>query len=140
MDRHTIGVMRLVLGLLKGALIGGGLGYGAYAAGLGGGFNWLTYALVGFVVGLLAGRPIWSHLSDSKSTVWTPVLKGIFGLVFGIIVYAIVGKAWGTFDLTISALEEAPRKLHDWTFILGGGIGALFGAFVEVDDAPEAEK
>lgn len=132
--------MRLVLGLLKGAVIGGGLGYGAYAAGLDGGFNWLTYALVGFVVGLLVGRPIWSHVADSGSTIWTPVLKGIFGVIIGVGIYALVGKAWGTFDITISALEKAPRRMHDWTFILGGAIGALYGAFVEVDDQPEGDK
>lgn len=132
--------MRLVLGLLKGAVIGGGLGYGAYAAGLGGGFNWLTYAVIGFVVGLLVGRPIWSHLSDSSSTVWTPVLKGVFGALISIGIYALVGKAWGTFDLTIAALEDGPRRMHDWPFILGGGIGAIYGAFVEVDDSPEPAK
>lgn len=132
--------MRLVLGLLKGAAIGGGLGYGAYAAGLDGGFNWLTYALVGFVVGLIAGRPIWSHLSDKGSTIWTPVLKGVFGVILGIGIYALVGKAWGTFDVSITALEKDARKLHDWPFILGGAIGALYGAFVEVDDAPEPGK
>lgn len=128
--------MRLVLGLLKGAVIGGALGYGAYAAGLGGGFNWVTYGLVGFAVGLLVGRPIWRHLKDTGSTIWTPVLKGVFGFGIGVGIYALVGKAWGTFDLAISALEPEPRRLHDWPFILGGAIGALYGAFVEVDDAP----
>lgn len=129
--------MRLILGLLKGAVIGGGLGYGAYAAGLGGGFNWVTYGLVGFVVGILVGRPIWSHLLDKSSTVWTPILKGVFGFGIGVGIYALVGKVWGTFDLS---LMDQTRRAHDWPFVLGGAIGALYGAFVEVDDAPQPKN
>ena len=28
------------------------------------------------------------------------------------------------------------RLVQDWPFVLGGAIGALYGAFVEVDDKP----
>lgn len=129
-------MIRVLLGALKGSVIGGGIGYGAYAAGLTGGWNWLVYGLVGFIVGLLVGRPIWSHLRESRSTIWTPVLKGLFGVAIGTGLYAIIGKAWGTFDLEL--LDET-RRVHDWTFVLGGGIGALYGAFVEADDAEPKE-
>ncbi len=118
-------------------MIGGALGYGAYAAGFGGSFNWVTYGLIGFTVGLFVGRPIWSHVRDRSSTVWTAVLKGIFGIAIGTGLYALLGKAWGTFDLEL--LEET-RRVHNWQFVLGGAIGAIYGGFVEVDDAPKVSK
>lgn len=124
--------MRLILGLIKGAIVGGAVGFGAYSLNMTGGFHWLTYGLVGALVGLFVGRPIWSHLMDKKSTIVTSVLKGIFGFGVGVGLYAIVAKVWGGFDLT---LGEQERNLYDWQFILGGIIGALYGAFIEVDDA-----
>jgi hypothetical protein len=126
-------VLRLLLGLIKGLVIGGAIGYGAYYLGLTGVFHWITYGLVGALVGLLVGRPVWSHLLDRSSTTWTAIIKGVFGFGVGAGLYALVAKAWGGFDLT---LMNETRVLHDWQFVLGGAIGALYGAFVEVDDAP----
>lgn len=128
-------VLRLFLGLVKGLVIGGGVGYGAYSLDLGGAFHWITYGLVGALVGLLCGRPFWSHLFDKSSTTWTAILKGIFGFGVGVGLYALVAKVWGGFDL---AMMDETRLVQDWQFVLGGAIGALYGAFVEVDDAPPA--
>jgi hypothetical protein len=122
-------MLRLILGLLKGGVIGAGVGYGAYALGLGGVMHWVTYGVVGALVGLLCGRPLWSHVRDQSSTMWTAILKAVFGYAVGIGLYG--------FDL---ALLGETRNLYDWTFVLGGAIGALYGAFVEVDDAPPAAK
>lgn len=126
-------MLRLILGLVKGVIIGGGVGYGAYYLNLGGVFHWVTYGVVGALVGLLVGRPIWSHLFDKSSTAWTALIKGIVGYGVGVGLYALAAKVWGGFDLTIA---EETRILHDWQFVLGGAIGALYGAFVEIDDAP----
>ena len=132
-------MFRLLIGLIKGVAIGGGIGYGAYHLGLDGGFHWITYGVVGALVGLLCGRPVWSHLLDKSSTTWTAALKGVFGFGVGVGLYAIVAKAWGGFDL---AMMDETRRVQDWQFLLGGAIGGLYGAFVEVDDrpAPGAEK
>jgi hypothetical protein len=126
-------VLRLILGLVKGTIIGGGVGYGAYYLGLGGVFHWITYGVIGALVGLLVGRPVWSHMFDKSSTMWTALLKGIVGYGVGVGLYALAAKVWGGFPLT---LMEETRILHDWQFVLGGAIGALYGAFVEIDDAP----
>lgn len=134
-------MLRLVLGLVKGAILGGGIGYGAYYLGMGGGWNYVTYGLIGFVVGLFVGRPIWSHLLDKGSTVWTAVMKGIFGAGIGIGLYALVAKVIG--DPKVTLLDYGTHRITDWTFIFGGAIGALFGAWIEIDDAPapkEAKK
>jgi len=129
---HPVLVVKLLIGMLKGAVIGGGIGYGAYALELGGGFHWLTYGLVGMMVGLLVGRPLWSLIMDKNTTFVVGVLKAVFGFGVGVGLYAIVAKAWGGFQIT---LGEETRWLADWQPILGGAIGAIYGGFVELDDA-----
>ena len=126
-------MLRLILGFLKGVIIGGAVGYGAYHLGLVGVFHWITYGVIGALVGLLVGRPFWSHMFDKSSTMWTALLKGIVGYGVGVGLFALAAKVWGGFDLTIA---DDTRILHDWQFVLGGAIGALYGAFVEIDDAP----
>lgn len=126
-------MLRLLLGLVKGAVIGGAVGYGAYALDLGGAFHWITYGVVGALVGLLVGRPVWSHLLDKSSTSWTAIIKGMFGFGVGVGLYALAAKVWGGFELS---LMDETRLTHDWQFVMGGAIGALYGAFVEIDDAP----
>jgi hypothetical protein len=125
-------VVKLLIGILKGAVIGGAIGYGAYALDLLGGFHWLTYGVVGMMVGFLVGRPLWSLIMDKNTTFVIGVLKAAFGFGVGVGLYAIVAKAWGGFELSLGG---ETRWLHDWQPILGGAIGALYGGFVELDDA-----
>jgi hypothetical protein len=124
--------VRLLLGLLKGAVIGGLIGLGAYQLDLTGGMHWVTYGVVGFMVGMLVGRPFWSHLRDKNSTVVIAVLKAVVGYGVAVGIFAIVAKAWGSFDVS---LGDETRKLYNWQHIFGAAIGALYGGFVEVDDA-----
>lgn len=128
--------MRLILGLIKGLVIGGAVGFAAYTLGLAGSWHWITYGVVGALVGLLVGRPFWSHLIDKNSTVFVALLKGIVGFGVGVGAYAVVAKVWGGMMIPIDALGEPPRNLYDWQFVLGGAIGAIYGAWVELDDAP----
>lgn len=130
-------LVRLLLGLVKGAAIGGAVGYGAYSAGMHGGWNWITYGLIGVVIGLLVGRPLWRHLLDRHSTAVTSIIKATFGLGMCVGLYALVAKAWGGFDLT---LMGETRNLYDWPIVLGPIVGGLWGAWVEADDAPEPGK
>ncbi|MBT8494453.1 MAG: hypothetical protein KJO07_15460, partial [Deltaproteobacteria bacterium] len=106
--------------------------YGAYAASLGGGWNWITYGLIGALVGLLVGRPIWRHLADRSSTIWTPLLKAIFGFGVAVGLYALAAKVWGGFEVQFGG---GPVNVINLPFALGGAVGAIYGAFVEVDDA-----
>jgi hypothetical protein len=125
-------VVKLLVGFLKGAVIGGAVGYGAYALAQATEFGnpWLTYGLIGVFVGLLVGRPIWSLIRDQSSTTFTAVLKAAFGFGVGCGLYAIVAKAWSPSAMTISGFD-----VWSWPPTLGGAIGAIYGAFVEVDDA-----
>ncbi|MEZ4368527.1 MAG: hypothetical protein R2939_19945 [Kofleriaceae bacterium] len=130
-------MLKLLLGILKGAVLGGAIGLGAYQLGLDGGMHWVTYGVVGAVVGLLVGKPLWRLLADKHATSATGILKAIVGFGVGVGIYALVAKAWGGFRLTLS---DETRWIHDWQPILGAAIGALWGGFVELDDAIDDPK
>jgi hypothetical protein len=125
-------MVRLVLGLVKGAVIGGGLGYGAYRLGIGG-LGWVLYGAICFVVGMFVGRPIWSHLADKESTIWTAILKSLFGFGIGVGIYFLVHKA--AHDPSL-ALGGETHPLTGWPYLFGGALGGVYGGWVEVDDAP----
>ncbi len=128
-------MLKLLLGLLKGAVIGGGLGYGAFAAGLDGGWLWPVYGLAGALVGLVAGTPLWKLITDKNATSWVSVLKAVFGFGVGCGLYALVHKAWGGFELELSFLSDQPRMFQHWQPVFGGAVGGFLGAFFEIDDA-----
>jgi hypothetical protein len=127
-------VVKLLIGILKGAVIGGAVGYGAYALGLHGAMDWVTYGAIGALVGLLVGRPLWSLIVDKNATTFVSILKSIFGFGVGCGLYALVSRVWGGFALT---LGEQTRMIYDWQPILGAAIGGVYGGFVELDDAIE---
>jgi hypothetical protein len=126
-------VVKLLVGFLKGAVIGGGVGYGAYALANATGFGsvWLTYGVIGALVGLFVGRPLWSLIRDTEATSFTALLKAGFGFGVGCGLYALVAKVWSP---TPGALMISGQDVLAWTPTLGGAIGAVYGAFVEIDD------
>jgi hypothetical protein len=130
-------VFKLVVGILKGAIIGGAVGYGAYALASATGFGspWLTYGVIGAIVGLIAGRPIWSLIRDKNATSWVSILKAAFGFGVGCGLYAVVAKAWNPSALFVSGYD-----IFTWPVTLGGAIGAVYGGFVELDDAIGDDK
>jgi hypothetical protein len=134
-------VLKLLVGILKGVIVGGAVGYGAYALGDATGFGnpWLTYGVIGAFVGLIVGRPIWSLLRDQNATAWIAILKAAFGFGVGCGLYAIVAKVWSPSALTvmIGAIEV---NVFDWPVTVGAAIGAVYGGFVELDDAIGDDK
>jgi hypothetical protein len=131
-------VFKLVVGILKGAIIGGALGYGAFALQAETGFQspWLTYGVIGALVGLFVGRPIWSLLRDKNSTAWVSILKSAFGFGIGCGLYALISKVWNPdFNIVV-----AGQNVFTWQVTVGGAIGALYGGFVELDDAIGDDK
>jgi hypothetical protein len=129
-------MLRVVVGLLKGAVVGGALGFGALKLGVGGGAAaFVTYALIGALVGMICGKPPWR-----QDTFWTSALKGIGGTIVGVLLYLGGRKLLGGVPLTLPAALGAPpdAKIGELPVILGPLIGALWGAFVEVDDGGSA--
>ena len=129
-------MVKLLVGILKGAVIGAALGYGAHALGQATGFGnpWLTFGLIGAIVGLFVGKPIWSLIQDKNATIWISVLKSAFGFGIGCGLYALVARA------IHPVLEISGYNVFTWSPTLGGAIGALYGGFVELDDAIGDDK
>lgn len=125
-------VLKLILGLLKGAVVGGAIGFGAYELDLTGGMHWLTYGLAGALVGLIAGRPIWALVTDKEGTTWVSVLKALFGFGVGCGLYALVDRVWGGFAIELAG---DIRPIQEWQPIFAGTVGGFLGAFFEIDDA-----
>jgi hypothetical protein len=132
---------RVLLGFLKGGVVGAAIGAGAFKLGIGGGvLAAITYAVVGGLVGILCGRPPWR-----QDTVWTTALKGIFGAVVGGALYWGAGKLLGGVHVAFAGKLGVPdRPLVELPVLLGPLIGAAWGAFVELDDggssAADAKK
>jgi hypothetical protein len=127
-------VVKLLVGLLKGAAIGGAVGYGAFALANATGFAsaWLTYGVIGALVGLFVGKPLWALLKDKNTTNIIAILKAAFGFGVGCGLYAIVAKAWAPDP---ELLVVSSYRLLDWPPTLGAAIGGAYGAFVELDDS-----
>lgn len=125
-------MVKLLVGLLKGAAIGGAVGYGAFALWQATDFSnaWLTYGLVGALVGLFVGRPLWALIRDKNTTNIIAILKAAFGFGVGCGLYALVAKVWSPSPLMLGDYDA-----FSWPPILGAAIGAVYGGFVELDDS-----
>jgi hypothetical protein len=125
---------RALLGLIKGLIVGGGIGYCLLKLGNPNGvFIYICCGLVGAVVGLLCGKAPWQ-----AETIWTPILKVLFGLLAGTGLYALGHRFMPGFAITIQGYTEMV-PLRSGAF-LAVAIGAIYGMFVEVDDGGGAAR
>jgi hypothetical protein len=125
-------MVRVLLGLLKGLIVGGAIGYGATALGVTTGpLAFATYALVGFVVGLVGGKAVWR-----QPTLWTPALKGVFGALICVGLYWLGSKFLGGLKLELPAALNVPSDLPavQVPVVLAPILAVVYGIFVEVDD------
>jgi hypothetical protein len=144
-DLQTM-LARLLIGILKGLIVGGLLGFGLAKLGFAAPGAIVAYAaaaLVGVLVGLIAGKPIWQK--DAKIEAG---MKAVVGALLGAgLMYAM--RAWLTMQVPVSLgeLGAANRSLGEAASSSGtfGGlaitslaaIAALLGGFYEADnDAP----
>jgi hypothetical protein len=126
-------MVRVILGLLKGAVVGGAIGYGLLQLGWTGGvLAYLACAVVGALVGVVAGRAPWK-----AETIWTPVVKMIVGAVIGVGLCAVGFKLLPNPSFHVNQLGNL--ELHSGP-ILAPLIGILYGIFVEVDDGGKAKE
>lgn len=127
-------MIKLLIGILKGSVLGALIGYGAFALGATGTLAWLTYGIVGALVGLVVGRPIWSVITDKNATSFASILKAVVGFGIGLGLYALARK-FANVQLSLSFLAEGSRALSDWQPLVGAAIGGVWGGIIELDDA-----
>jgi hypothetical protein len=123
--------MRVIVGLIKGLVVGGGVGYGMLRLGwTSGALAYVACAIVGALVGVVAGRAPWK-----ADTIWTPVLKMVFGALIGVGLAALGLHFGPNVDVYVAplraGLEHVPFRSGP---ILAPVIGVLYGVFVEWDD------
>jgi hypothetical protein len=126
-------MLRVVLGLLKGGVVGAAIGALAFKLGITSGvLAFIAYGLVGGLAGIVAGKPPWR-----QETMWTSLLKGIFGFGIGCVLYWAAHKFLGGVPASFAAGLGVPpgRALVEVPFLLGPAIGAAWGILVEVDDS-----
>lgn len=123
---------RLGLGLLKGLFIGGAIGALFHfvlhlpvltASWMG----YVLYAGVGAVSGALAGRPPW------RPGAWiASILKGVFGLVIGAILFAVGSRFLPGMALPLPGAASANLAMQPLFF--APLLAMLYATFVEIDD------
>ncbi len=129
-------MLRIPVGLLKGAIVGGLLGVGLWALFREGAptfLEYLFYALVGATVGVVCGQPPW------RSGAWlASILKGLVGVGLGIGGYVLATRF---FDPTIPIPAFAPghQNLTDEYFVFAPIVGAIYGLLVELDDGGKSD-
>jgi len=127
-------MLRVLLGLVKGGIVGAAVGFAASRVGLGSGATaWLVYGVVGFLVGLVCGKPPWR-----QETLWTSIVKGVIGLAVCMGLFWVAGKVLGGMQAPAQLLGALGitegRALVSVPALLGPLIGIVYGVFVEVDD------
>jgi hypothetical protein len=129
-------MFRVVLGVLKGALVGVAVGMVAWKLQLTSGvLAFAVYGMVGALVGVICGKPLWR-----QETLWTPLLKGIFGFGVGLGIFWVMKKVFGATHLPFATGLGAPdRPFIEIPYLLGPLIGILYGIFVEVDDGASGQ-
>lgn len=140
---------RLIIGIVKGLIVGGLVGFGLAKLGLaapGAVIAYLAAALTGVLVGLIAGKPIWAK--DAKIEAG---MKAFVGALLGVGLM-FVARKWLTFPIPVPLGELGGANLSlgedpaTTTGTFGGlaltslaAIAALLGGFYEADNDPSDE-
>lgn len=127
---------RLLVGLLKGVVVGGaigallhfGLGLTQISASW---MNYSLYALVAAVVGLIAGQPFWRRGAGVAA-----ILKALFGLGVGAGLYAL-GSNYVRVPVDGFSLFRLGTEFPHAPLLFAPAVAALYGMFVELDDGGE---
>jgi hypothetical protein len=130
---------RLLIGIVKGLIVGALLGYGLVKLGMAmppAVIAYLAAAVTGVVVGLVAGKPIWAK--DAKIEAGTKAVIGAL-LACGLMAAA---RTWLLVPLPFTLGPLAPEGATVGGFAMTSlaAIAALLGGFYDADnDAPDEE-
>jgi hypothetical protein len=134
---------RLLVGILKGLVVGGLLGFGLAKLGFvapGAVIAYLGAALSGVLIGLVAGKPIWAK--DARIEAGMKAFVGAL-LACGLMYAA---RRWLTVPLPMSIGELGrtatgePGTLGSLAVTSLALVTAVLGGFYEADNTPETEQ
>jgi hypothetical protein len=119
-------MVRVLIGLIKGSIVGGGVGYGLLRLGASGGLlAYVGCVAVGALVGLVCGRAPWR-----SDTIWTPIVKMVVGGLIGLGLAFVGTRFLPDATLHLQGVDVGTRSAP----FLALAVGVLYGIFVEVDD------
>lgn len=126
---------RLLLGLLKGSLIGAGVGsllvFVFGVSTMGSGLAYLAVVLTGILVALLAGKPIWARGA------WVEVLlKGVAAALVGA---ALLYGVRNYLDTTVAFGPSMTGSLSQLPLAILPLVATVLAVFFEVDNTDEPE-
>lgn len=134
---------RLIVGILKGLVVGGLIGFGLLKLGFAVLPAWLAYiaaAVTGVVIGLIAGKPIWAK--DAK--IEAGMKAGVGALLGAGLMFA--ARKWLTMYLPTDLLSQIGVMTKSETIQLGyfpitslATIAAVLGGFYDADNTPSPE-
>jgi len=130
---------RLLIGIVKGLVVGGLLGFGLVKLGMalpGVVIAYLAAAVTGVVIGLVAGKPIWAK--DAKIEAGA---KAVVGALLGIGLMA-AARHWLTMALPVALPNLAPEgaTLGGFAMTSLAAIAALLGGFYDADNDSSGEE
>jgi hypothetical protein len=135
---------RLIIGILKGLILGGGMAVALYMlahiGSVSGFWGYLLYGVLGAITGVVAGKPLW------KPGAWIEaLLRGVFGIAVGCGLYAL-----GAVVLTGSAIDftallgslpvgARPEHLYQQPLIMAPMFATLYASLIELDNDGKGE-
>lgn len=137
---------RLLVGILKGLVLGGLLGFGLLKLGLAfppAVVAYLAAAVTGILIGLVAGKPIWAKDARIEAGMKAGVgaLLGL-GLMFAARRWLTMEVPAGLLTVTgaVAPAEAGKGSLGNFAMTSLAAIAAMLGGFYDADNTPEPEK
>ncbi len=129
---------RLLLGLIKGVIVGGAIGavlhFALGVTAIGVGLGYLLYGVTATLAGVVAGQPPW------RQGAWiASVLKGLFGFGVGVGVYALVTHF---LRIPVGGLLQIPPQtmIAQAPLLFAPAVATVYATLVELDDGGEQAK
>ncbi|MEZ4300099.1 MAG: hypothetical protein R3B70_34445 [Polyangiaceae bacterium] len=136
---------RLLVGILKGLVLGALLGFGLVKLGMavpGAVVAYIAAAVTGILIGLVAGKPIWAKDARIEAGMKAGVgaLLGV-GLMFAARRWLTMPVPDGLLTLTKATVAEGTTAtLGGFSMTSLAAIAALLGGFYDADNTPEPDK
>lgn len=135
---------RLLLGIVKGIVLGGLLGFGLLKLGQAVPIAVVAYvaaAVAGILIGLIAGKPIWAKDAKIEAGMKAGVgaLLGM-GLMFAARRWLTMPVPGVLLDVTRAQVQGVVPAIGHFGITSLAAIAALLGGFYDADNTPEPDK